>query len=558
MTDATRGLALLFEPDGYVTSGPRLMGRQAAGEGFLRAAILNRGLAPLWAYTANPASAQVFKDLVGAIDPAVKALWCPPDRLDLLAGIGLLYIPGPTLADSARLRLRAGAAAWSLCGITHTTASHVAMDAIAELLSAPVMPWDALIATSHAVAATIKTVLEAQIAYLRWRFGSAAAPALPQLPIIPLGVHCADFQFTEAERNEARRAHGFGPDDIVALFVGRLSFHAKAHPHVMYRALQAASQRTGRRVSLVLCGWFANEHSTRAFADGAAKASPDVRYVHTDGRDPAQRRRSWAAADLFISMSDNIQETFGLTPIEAMAAGLPAVVSDWDGYKETVRDGVDGFRIPTSMPAPGAGEELAAGHESGRFSYDVYCGLACQTVAIDERVLVQRLADLLADDKLRRTLGASGRVRARERFDWSVVMNQYRQLWAELERMRRTAAANDDWRARLAAAPRAAATRLDPFRSFAAYPTKVISQDTRVGLAEGASVAAYEAWSRHPLYDYAAEVLPGADEVERLLAGLADGPRTIAELAAILGIGAKRMAVAIAVLSKLGLTRPEP
>jgi glycosyltransferase involved in cell wall biosynthesis len=33
-----------------------------------------------------------------------------------------------------------------------------------------------------------------------------------------------------------------------------------------------------------------------------------------------------------------------------MAAGIPVVVSDWDGYKDTVRDGVDGFRIPTFKP----------------------------------------------------------------------------------------------------------------------------------------------------------------------------------------------------------------
>ena len=29
-----------------------------------------------------------------------------------------------------------------------------------------------------------------------------------------------------------------------------------------------------------------------------------------------------------------------------MAAGLPVVVSDWDGYRYTVTDGVEGFRIP--------------------------------------------------------------------------------------------------------------------------------------------------------------------------------------------------------------------
>ena len=41
-----------------------------------------------------------------------------------------------------------------------------------------------------------------------------------------------------------------------------------------------------------------------------------------------------------MSLADNIQETFGLTPVEAMAAGLPCVMSDWDGYRDTVRDGV--------------------------------------------------------------------------------------------------------------------------------------------------------------------------------------------------------------------------
>ena len=46
-----------------------------------------------------------------------------------------------------------------------------------------------------------------------------------------------------------------------------------------------------------------------------------------------------------MSLSDNIQETFGLTPLEAMASGIPVIVSDWDGYRSTVRDNKDGFRI---------------------------------------------------------------------------------------------------------------------------------------------------------------------------------------------------------------------
>ena len=49
-----------------------------------------------------------------------------------------------------------------------------------------------------------------------------------------------------------------------------------------------------------------------------------------------------------MSLVDNPQETFGLAVAEAMAAGVPLVVSDWNGYRDLVRDGIDGFRVPTS------------------------------------------------------------------------------------------------------------------------------------------------------------------------------------------------------------------
>ncbi|HRE90473.1 MAG TPA: glycosyltransferase, partial [Myxococcota bacterium] len=77
----------------------------------------------------------------------------------------------------------------------------------------------------------------------------------------------------------------------------------------------------------------------------------------------AQKQACMAAADVFVSLADNVQETFGLSVIEAMAAGLPVVVSDWDGYKDTVRDGEDGFRVTTTMPPVGAADHIAAAYE---------------------------------------------------------------------------------------------------------------------------------------------------------------------------------------------------
>jgi starch synthase len=551
---AVANVAILFEPDGYVLSGPKLMGRQAAGNAFLRAAVAGRQGQALWGYTSNANSAAVFGTMVHALDAAAEARWLPADRLDLLGQIGTLYLPGPGLLAAARLRLRAGPAAYSLCGVTHTTASHTAMDDITSLLTAPVMPWDALICTSSAVAGTVKLLLESEIAALRWRFGPSLTVTLPRLPVIPLGVHCADFVLAEPEREAARAALGIAADEVVALFVGRLSFHAKAHPHAMYAGLQAAARRTGRKLVLIQAGWFANEHIEHAFKDGAARACPDVRAVFTDGRDPARRRESWAAADVFVSLSDNIQETFGLAPIEAMAAGLPVVVTDWDGYKDTVRDGVDGFRIPTWMVPPD-GEPFARGYEAGVDTYDMYCGLTCQTVSVDMAVLIERLSDLVSNPGLRQRMGEAGRRRARETFDWAVVYRQYQALWAELREHRQAAQRDPKQQALLAAAPRAAASRMDPFRGFAHYPTATIQSRTLVSPRPGAS---YAELASHPLFSYATKALPAQAVVEALLALLDREELAMQDLAgrARLDLGATMLAVSI--LAKMGLVRLRP
>ena len=66
-----------------------------------------------------------------------------------------------------------------------------------------------------------------------------------------------------------------------------------------------------------------------------------------------------------------------------MASSLPVIVSDWDGYKSTVRDEIDGFRIKSSMLPAGFGEDLAFAHMMNDLNYDHYVGMSVQRVAID-------------------------------------------------------------------------------------------------------------------------------------------------------------------------------
>lgn len=548
---------ILFEPDGYVLDGPKLMGRQAAGNAFLRAAVAGRGSGPMRCMTPSKASAEIFARLIKTLDAEATAEWVLPGRLDQLNAAGTLYVPGPTIGPASSLRLRAGPAAYSIVGITHTTASHGAMDSLAGLVTDPLMPWDALICTSSAVLETVRTVVAAERDYLAWRLGHRGAPPEPKLPVIPLGVHTADFTFSDAERRAARAALNIAADEVVALFVGRLSYHAKAHPHAMYLGLERAAKASGKKLALVQCGWFANEPIASAFKEGAAKYAPSVKAIFTDGKSEAARRQSWAAADLFISLSDNVQETFGLTPIEAMAAGLPSIVTDWDGYKDTVRDGEDGFRIRTLMPEPGHGARFAGAHEAGEATYDHYCGLVCRTVSVDLDQLTQQIVEVVSDASLRQRLGHQARQRARAEFDWGQIYKCYRRLYDELAE-RRAAARRDGSDVRLPASPAARSSRLDPYFPFAHYPTQSIGAASVISSAPGATVEAYRALAADPLFNFVASALPGEALVAALLAALAQGPAPVSTLVEAAKAPLTPVVLALSVLAKMGLVTIEP
>src|SRR6185436_9513980 len=257
----------------------RLMGRQAAGHGFLRAAVRARGDGVVRGIAPAALAAEGFRHIVGQIDPAAPVEILPYDQISRVSETGVLYLADISVAMHARLRLRAGVGAFSLCGVTHTTASIGAMDEIVDLLREPVMPWDALVCTTGAVVETVRRVHEAEADYLRWRFGPQARFDLPQTPVIPLGVHCADFEIRADAREAARQALGLSPETVTALFVGRLVFHAKAHPFPMYAALQAAAERSGKPVALIMCGWSPNDPVAQAFTRGAADFAPAVKTL---------------------------------------------------------------------------------------------------------------------------------------------------------------------------------------------------------------------------------------------------------------------------------------
>jgi alpha-maltose-1-phosphate synthase len=472
--------AILYTSDGFETSREDLMGRHSAGEGMLRGVARWLDVERYYAFVPNRASYDAFVGKMRSFGMKEDRECTQIDYHDLpgLKQVGCLFQSQPSLDSWAWTRRFFDQRDYSLCGLTHTTASDRAMNSIGAILTTPLQRWDAVICTSHSVKAMVDHLLAELGAYLGARLGATDVDPKLMLPVIPLGIHSDQFDTGERGRDRAhwRTELGIGEDDLAVLFVGRLSFHAKAHPFPMYRALELVSHRIERKVHLVQSGWFANDGIDRAFRKAAEEIAPGVAHHFVNGRDPAARFGIWHAADVFCSLSDNIQETFGLTPVEAMAAGLPVVASDWDGYRETIEDGVQGFLVPTFAPAPGLADDLAYRYATGADDYDHYLFNACGAVAVDIDATAKAFERLFTDRNLRQAMGEAGRRRAREVYDWRVIIPRYAALWQELAELRQGAEEHCPRLPGRAWHP----LRDDPFALFQAYPTHRVAATSRV------------------------------------------------------------------------------
>ncbi|GJD78043.1 glycosyltransferase family 4 protein [Methylobacterium gregans] len=540
--------AIYYEPSAFHLRG-KVMGRQSAGAAFMQA-VADARPNRVWCYASARVHAQDCAQTLTELGaPRTGVTWIPFSQPQHLAEPGLLYRPDPGIhADAWRRLTHARPDAYSLCGITHTTASHAVMDVLADLPTAPLQGWDALICTSRSVRDSVQMLVENRIEYLRERTG-ATRFALPQLPLIPLGVHCERFASTSDKRQNARLKLGIEPDEVVVLFTGRLSFHGKAHPLPMYLGLEANAKTA--KIVLLQAGWFAHESIEKAFQADAAALCPSVRCIYVDGRNQDNMKQAYAASDIFTSLSDNIQETFGITPIEAMAAGLPVVVSDWDGYRDTVRDGIDGFRVPTLTLPPGTklGSDLADRFDMGIDDYDRYCAYTSQLVSVDVEAATQAYRRLIVDPGLRAKMGQAGAARSREVFSWSVIFRDYQRLWDELAERRRA-----DARLAPALTPRRRSERADPFAMFASYPTEHVGPGASFRRHEGIDLAA--ALSRLELAStsFAKSILPAPALIEALLTALeGDWMPFDVLVRAVPDVSPEALASAVVWLSKAGV-----
>lgn len=357
--------------------------------------------------------------------------------------------------------------------INHTISYTYLMARWMDLLLGHVLPCDAIICTSRAS----REVIERSFMLLSERLAAQAdakAPAFPGLlPVIPLGVD-TEYWRPEEDKAKAKRSMELPEDSCTILCPARFSTSDKMDLRPLLMAVQRLMGifgTEGFRLVLVGDDLRAGEGESKLIQDFVDKLGlTQVVKIDTDGK-PSRIRQYYGAADIFVSLVDNVQETFGLTVTQAMACGLPAIVSDWNGYKDTVVHDETGIRVRTYWAQ--CDDQIS--NLGGQRAWEVDHLLLAQSVAVDIEELFYALYRLVRDPAMRCRLGEAGRTRAEQLYAWPVVVRQYRELWEECHE-RFNCIDVHEWQRQDYGATLAPAY----FRQFSHYASEVVSVDTQL------------------------------------------------------------------------------
>ncbi|MBI5575409.1 MAG: glycosyltransferase family 4 protein [Deltaproteobacteria bacterium] len=151
-------------------------------------------------------------------------------------------------------------------------------------------------------------------------------------------------------RREVRSRYGIGLEDTVILFVG-MNFEVKGLDVIMASVACAGRKHAGERIRLLVVG-----KGDRRKYEGIANRLGIGEAVVFTGPQADGMERFYLASDVFAMLSKF--DTFGMAVLEAMAAGIPVVISAGVGAKDLVENGRNGFVVDDPEDAGAAADRI--------------------------------------------------------------------------------------------------------------------------------------------------------------------------------------------------------
>ena len=392
--------------------------------------------------------------------------YCELNHIDQMA----LFDPGIGLNRLADLRRYHGCVERPVTGLIHSVSGHTQL--IQTILTAleDLYGYDCLVCSSLAGRQAIENLLSSICGYLDRKYHGSFFPKF-RLPIIPLGVDADQFQ--PGDKIKARRQCKLPESHVIFLYVGRFDTSYKMDLFPLILTFSRILATSGdKKVTLVLAGDDVKTNLAprlRNFgADLGIAGNLQVRPNITND----EKRQLYASADVFVSPTDNVQETFGISIIEAMSAGLPVIGSDWSGYRETIEHGKTGFLVPTYWT-----DCVDSVCRSAMLNHpmDVHRKLA-EAVSVDLKSLTVYVNLLLKNPSLRREIGEAARKRVLSYYNWPVIIRAYEELWADLLEESRHSSIDKELRYGI--------DTYDHLKVFKHFSTGVITKDNRLQITD--------------------------------------------------------------------------
>lgn len=153
------------------------------------------------------------------------------------------------------------------------------------------------------------------------------------------GVNIAKYEMPKKEewRDEVRQKYGIAKDACVFGYCGRITRDKGMNE--LFAAFRELLKK--RSAYLMIIGSYDHPETIDQMLFDWAKSCPQVIFTGRINEVP----KYYSALDVFMSLS--YREGFGLVVIEAAAMGVPGIVSDALGQRDTIEDQVTGLSVPT-------------------------------------------------------------------------------------------------------------------------------------------------------------------------------------------------------------------
>ncbi len=305
----------------------------------------------------------------------------------------------PYIAELAGLRNSCSKVFFPITGRAHTLSTDSNLSKSRDLILSDIKKCDAILCSSEPQRQVMENLLLSASQSIS-EYTGASLSYRGKLSLLPLGIE-ADSQRAH-DKGEARKQLGYAPDQFVLLSIGRFSPSDKMDLHpLLLAANELLEEKNITNFILILAGdGDAAGDYVKSLLQQLYELNLERRVRFELSIDEEQKALLFEAADAYISLADNVQESFGLAPIEAMNYSVPVILSDWNGYKELIENEKSGFLIET----------VSSDHDLlTRAINPLHPGLAhlieAQGSAINIDSLVEKLELLIRDSALCEQLG---------------------------------------------------------------------------------------------------------------------------------------------------------